>query len=142
MGKNALAGSLKGDLEKVCKKVVDKVKKTAPGEKNEKKLGDLMNKHVCKEIDQKLLKTLAEQISKQAKKKSAKAVPGTPPKVDAKPTMKKPGSGAPSLTLPLADFDILGDKKKDSKVELQIWGDPRELEKTEKGAMLYFTVTF
>lgn len=142
MPDNPLKGSLAKDLEKACQKAADKVKKVAPGEKNEKKVADLLNKHVCKEVDQKLLTLLAKQIAEQAKKHNPKAPEGTPKKVDAKPSLKKPGSGAPSLTLPLANFDLLGDKKKDSKLELQIWGDPRELEKVDKGAMVYFTVNF
>ena len=141
MAANPVPSALKGDLEKACKKAVEKIKKAVPGEKNEKKVAEALNKQVCKDVDQKLLKLLAEQIAKQAKKKSAKAPAGAPKKVDAKPKMTAPGSGSPSFTLPLANFDLLGDPKKDSKLELKVWGDPRELEK-DKGAMLYFTVSF
>lgn len=141
MGANSVPSGLKSDLEKACKKAVDKVKKTVPGEKNEKKVAEALSKQVCKDVDQKLLKLLAEQIAKQMKQKNPKGPDGAPPKVDGKPKMKAPGSGSPNLTLPLANFDLLGDAKKDSKLELKIWGDPREMEK-DKGAVLYFTVTF
>ncbi|MEN1680197.1 MAG: hypothetical protein AAGJ46_11435 [Planctomycetota bacterium] len=139
---NAATSGAKSGLENACKKAVDRIKKAAPGEKNEKKLAELLNKQVCKGVDQKLLKLLAEQIAKQAKKASAKADPNAPKKIDAKPSLKKPGSGVPSLKLPLGSFDLLGDKAKDSKLELLIWADPADFEKKDKGLMLNFTVRF
>lgn len=140
MSANTVPSSAKSQLEKICQKAVDKVKKAAPGEKNEKKLGEMLNKQVCKDVDEKLLKVLAEQIAKQAKKASAKADPAAPPKLNAKPTLKDPGGKSPSLTLPLGKYDLFGDKKKDGALELKIWADPADFEKKEKGAMLFFTV--
>jgi hypothetical protein len=133
-------GSIKKQLETACQNAADEISKLAPGEKNEKKVAELLSKHVCKDVDQKLLTLIAEELAKQGKKYSAKEPPNTPPKLTGVPTLKAPGSGSPSLTIPLPEID-LGDSAK-GKFELQMWGDPKQFEKAEKGAMVYFTVKF
>lgn len=134
-------------LEKHCKKAAKKISKVAPGEKNEKKLEKIVKDEVCKEVgklDQTLLKIAAEQLAKMAKGKSAKAPKGSLPKVKIKPTLKMPGSGMPSLTIPISP-EILLDKKLGTnlKFSIKIWAaDPKALTdpSSEKGIMLNATV--
>ncbi|MGL4514913.1 MAG: hypothetical protein ACRCT8_17645 [Lacipirellulaceae bacterium] len=142
MPANNVPSGAKSQLEKICRKAAEKVKKAAPGEKNEKKLAKLLNDEVCKEVDDKLLTLLAEEIAKYAQKASAKGDSSAPERVDAKPSLKQPGSGSKSLTLPLASIDLFGDKKKDGALELKIWGDPSDFTQKEKGAVLNFSVKF
>jgi hypothetical protein len=135
-----LPGSLKRDLEHACKNAVEELSKAAPGEKNEKKLAELLSEKVCKDVDQKILTLIAEELAKVGKKRSAKEPPGTLPKITGVPTLKAPGSGSPSFTIPLPEFDMGEDAK--GKFELKVWGDPKQFEKADKGAMVYFTVKF
>ena len=135
---------IKKGLEKHCKKAAKKISKVAPGEKNEKKLEKLIVDEVCKEVknlDKKLLKIAAEQLAKLGKSKSAKAPEGTIPKVDGKITMKQPGSGVPSLTIPISP-EILLDPKlgTNMKFSVKVWADPKAFDKSEKGVMLNLTV--
>ena len=85
MAKNQAPAPVKKGLESACQKAAKKVGKVAPGDKNEKKVVDLLNKEVCKNVDQKLLKLAAEELAKLGKKHSAKAPPNTPPKVSGTP---------------------------------------------------------
>jgi hypothetical protein len=135
-------GSVKSGLEAACKNAVKEISKVAPGEKNEKKLADLLTNKVCKDVDQKILTLIAEELAKLGKKHSAKEPAGTIPKITGVPTLKAPGSGLPSFTIPLPEFDMGGDGKTKGKFELKVWGDPKEFEKKDKGAMVYFTVKF
>jgi hypothetical protein len=137
---SGLPSSVKKDLEKTCEKAAKEISKVAPGEKNEKKLAELLTEKVCKDVDEKILTLIAEKIAEEAKKHSAKEPAGTIPKLTAVPSLKAPGSGMPSFTIPLPEFDMGGDAK--GKFELKVWGDPKEFEKKEKGAMVYFTVKF
>ncbi|HEX2473237.1 MAG TPA: hypothetical protein VHK01_00740 [Lacipirellulaceae bacterium] len=137
---SGLPSNVKKGLEKTCEKAAKEVSKIAPGEKNEKKLAELLTEKVCKDVDEKILTLIAEKIAEEAKKHSAKEPPGTLPKITPVPTLKAPGSGMPSFTIPLPEFDMGGDAK--GKFELKVWGDPKEFEKKEKGAMVYFTVKF
>ena len=139
MSKAKMPSNIKSGLENACKKVTKEVSKAVPGKKNEKKVADLLAKKVCKNVDQKLLKLIAQEIAKTAKKASSKANDAIP-KVSAVPTMKKPGSGVPSFTIPLPEFDMGEDAK--GKFKLKVWGDPKQFEKKEKGAMVFFTVEF
>ncbi|MCA8973546.1 MAG: hypothetical protein KDC98_02440 [Planctomycetes bacterium] len=140
---NLIPAPMKKKLEEKCKKAASKVAKIAPGESNEKKIEKLLRDAVCKEVDgldQRALRLAAEQLAKVGRSHSAKAA-NAPVKVDAKPTIKKPGSGVPSLTLPLRSIMLnerLGTK---GKLALKIWADPRNLKNADKGVMLYFTVT-
>lgn len=135
-----LPGSLGKDLENACNNAVKELSKIAPGENNEKKLADLLSKKVCKDVDDKILTAIAKEFAKVGKKHSAKEPPGTLPKITGVPTLKAPGSGSTSFTIPLPEFDM-GDGAK-GNFKLQVWGDPKEFEKKEKGAMVYFTVKF
>jgi hypothetical protein len=142
MPNNKPPGSVKAGLENACEKAVKKISKVAPGEKNEKKLADALTKAVCKDVDQKILKLIAEELAKQGKKHSAKEPPGTLPKITGVPTLKAPGSGVPSFTIPLPEFDMGSDGKTKGKFELKVWGDPKDFQKSDKGGMVYFTVKF
>ena len=64
--------SVKGKLEAACKSAVKEISKVAPGEKNEKKLAELLTEKVCKDVDQKILTLIAEELAKLGKKHSAK----------------------------------------------------------------------
>jgi len=140
---DVIPSAAKKKLEDACRKAAKKVAKVAPGEKNEKKLAGLLHDNVCKEaksIDQKVLKLIAEEFAKLGKKHSAKAPEGTIPNVKAVGKPKAPGAGSPSVTIPLGDIMLnekLGTK---GKFSLKVWADPKDLAKSEKGAMLYFTV--
>jgi hypothetical protein len=133
-----LPGSLKRDLHQACQNAVDEVSKLAPGEK-EAKLAKLLSEKVCKDVDQKILTLIAEELAKVGQKHSAKG-PVTIPKVTGIPTLKPPGSGSPSFTIPLPEIDLGDDTK--GKFELKIWGDPKDLQKADKGAAVFFTVSF
>jgi hypothetical protein len=137
---SGLPSSVKKDLEKTCEKVAKDLSKVAPGEKNEKKLAELLSEKVCKDVDEKILTLIAEKIAEEAKKHNPKEPPGTIPKITPVPTLKAPGSGLPSFTIPFPEIDMGGDAK--GKFELKVWGDPKDFEKKEKGAMVYFTVKF
>ena len=134
-----LPGTLSKDLENTCNDVAEKLSKIAPGEKNEKKLAKLLTEHVCKNVDDKILTAIAEELAKQGEKASAKAPPGTLPRITGIPTLKAPGSGSTSFTIPLKGFDIGGDK---ADLELKVWGDPKDFQNNEKGAEIFFTVRF
>ena len=140
MAKAKAPSPVKKGLENACQKAAKKVSKAAPGEKNQKKVADLLTKHVCKEVDQKILKLIAEELAKLGKGASAKAPPNTIPKVSVKPELKDPGSGVPSFTIPLPEFDVGSDAK--GKFELKVWGDPKEFQKADKGVFVKFKVSF
>ena len=142
MGKAKVPANVKKGLESACKKATKIVSKVAPGKKNEKKLADLLAKEVCKDVDQKILKLAAEALAKLGTKHSAKALPNTPPKITGVPTLQEPGSGIPSFTIPLPEFDLDEEGDAKAKFELKVWGDPKKLQESEKGGMLYFKVTF
>src|SRR3954447_25816418 len=134
-----LPGSISKGLEDTCNDAAEKIAKIAPGETNEKKLAKLMSEHVCKNVDDKLLTAIAEQLAKAGEEASAKPPKGTLPKITGIPSLKAPGSDATSFTIPLSSFDIGGKK---SKVELKVWGDPKDFQSGEKGAEVFFTVKF
>lgn len=142
MANNKAPSQIQTGLEKICEKAAKKVSKVAPGEKNEKKLADLLTKEVCKDVDQKILKEIAKQLAELGKKSSAKAPANAPPKVKTVPKFKEPGSGVPSFTIPLYKLDLGDGGKSKGKLQLKVWGDPKELEKSDKGVMLNFTVSF
>ena len=86
---------------------------------------------MCKNVDQKILKLIAEEIAKTAKKASAKAETAIG-KVSAVPTTKKPGSGVPGFTIPFPELDLGDDAK--GKFELKVWGDPKDFQKEGQGS--------
>jgi hypothetical protein len=135
-----LPSSVKNTLNNACKNAAEEISKLAPGEKNEKKIAELLSEKVCKDVDQKILTLIAEELAKVGQKHSAKEPPGTIPRVTGIPTLKPPGSGSPSFTIPLPEIDLGEDAK--GKFELKIWGDPKELQKADKGAAVFFTVQF
>lgn len=132
-------GSIKRDLEQACEKAAEEISELAPGEKTSDKVSKLLSEKVCKNIDQKILTLVAKELAGLGKKHSGKAPPGTIPKVSGVPTLKKPGSDSPSFTIPFPEISIGGKK---GKFELDLWGDPKQFEKAEKGVMVYFTVKF
>jgi hypothetical protein len=134
-----LPTSVKNSLNNACKSAAEEISKLAPGEKNEKKIAELLGEKVCKDVDQKILTLIAEELAKVGQKHSAKG-PITLPKITGVPTLKPPGSGSPSFTIPLPEIDMGDDTK--GKFELKIWGDPKDLQKADKGAAVFFTVNF
>ena len=134
----------KSKMESECRKLARKVGTIAPGEKNEGKLTDLLNKEVCsqaKHIDKKILTLIAKELVKVGKAHSAKPAQSAFPRVKAMGKPRAPGSGVPSVSIPLAKF-LIGEKLGPvGKLDLKIWANPRDLANTEKGVMLYFTVT-
>jgi hypothetical protein len=133
-------GSIKRDLEQACNKAADEVASLAPGEKIPEKLEKLLSEKVCKDIDKKILTIVAKELAGLGKKHSAKAPPNPIPRVNSQVSFKKPGSDSPSFTIPFPEIDLGGKTK--GKFELDIWGDPRQFEKAEKGVMINFTVKF
>src|SRR4029078_603822 len=134
-----LPGSISKGLEDTCSEAADKIAKIAPGETNEKKLAKLLSEHVCKNVDDKILIAIAEQLAKVGEGASAKAPKGTLPTITGIPPLKSPGSDATLFTIPLSNFYIGGNK---SNIELKVWGDPKDFQGSEKGAEIFFTVKF
>jgi len=137
-----LPKSAKDKLENTCKKIVGEVSKAVPGEKNPGKVRNLLNKSLCKEarkLDQHALKLIAQQLAKVGKAHSATPPKYAPPQVKGVGTLKKPGSGVPSITIPLKSFN-LPDNLGTGNLKLKIWADPRDLRGTEKGVFLNFSI--
>ena len=140
MASNTVPSALKSDLEKACKKAVEKVKKLVPGAQNEKKVAERLSTSRSARTSIRSCSNYSPSKSpSRPRARAQRAAPGTPPKVDAIPKLKAPGGSAPSLTLPLGSFDLLGDKKKDSKLELKIWGDPPRPRNTPRRARRSFS---
>lgn len=141
-----IPGDIKKKLEAQCNKAATKVGKALKPVKLDEKARKAIQDGVCKEVknlDKHLTGLLVSALKSAIEKEKPKSNTLLPhPGAKAKPVMKAPGSGVPSLTIPITDFVI--DRKVDAKakVEIKVWGDPRELQKKEKGGMLYFTVTF
>lgn len=147
MGRNTLPTRTQRDLANACKKAGDKVNRLVPGKKNKARAAKYFNQQLCKDVDQKLLKVLAEELAKQGKTHSATPPKNTPKKpIKGVPKMLDPGKGVPSLTIPVPweiPLDgVTGNPSSRGKFELKIWADPRDLEKKSKGGMVYFTVKF
>ncbi len=147
MPRNTLPSRVQRDLDNACKKAGEYVRQVTPGRKNKAAVAKAFNQRLCKDVDQKLLKVLAQELAKQGKKYSAKPAKNTPPKlVKGVPKLTQPGKSVPSVTIPIPWAvpleDLTGNRESKGKFELKIWADPRELEKKEKGGMLYFTVKF
>jgi len=139
--------AVKTGLENACKKAAAKVSKAVPGDKNEKKVKELLQKEVCKNVDQKILKGVAKAIADQAKKKNPKADPNAidPSKWKINPTIKKPSAGAYSVTVPITSVDVsevFGPNAK-GKLSVDVWTDAKAIDAGgNTGGMLNFTVRF
>ena len=145
MPNNSLPPGLKRDLQTACQNAGKRVNKMVPGSKNKASMAKYFNQQLCKDVDQKILKSIAKELAKQGKKHSAKAPKNTPPKiVKGVPKLTRPGKGVPSLTVPvpwsIPMDSVTGNPASKGKFELQLWADPRELEKKPKCFMVYYTV--
>jgi len=137
----------KAALQAACRKSVQKVSGISPGDK--RKLAEALGEHLCKEVDQNLLKILAYELARVGKANSAKG-PKAPkgtyiPKAKKRdayqaqnvPKLKVVGKNLPSLTIPI--HRLVPEMAKYGKLDLKVWGDPRE---DDKGAFLNFTIDF
>ena len=75
-----------------------------------------------------------------AKKNKIKAGPKPIPKVDPKWVPKPPGSGVPSLTIPITEWVMVSKRDTKAKSSIKIWTNPRDFEKSDKGLMVNFPV--
>lgn len=130
-------------MEGACKSVAKKVGKAVKGVDDKGKLEKAITEKCKKEIksiDKTAVKFSADQLKKELAKKNKNISPDPVPKVDAKWKPKPPGSGSPSLTIPITEFVV--DPKHDTKgkVSIKVWGGPREFEKADKGVMVNFTI--
>jgi hypothetical protein len=137
---NAAKKKMEGACKKVAKKVGKAVKSVDDKGKLEKAITEKCKKEI-KSVDKTVVKFFADQLKKELAKKNKK-VDGEAkiPKVDPKWKPKPPGSGVPSLTIPITEFVL--DPKHDTKgkFSIKVWADPREFEKADKGVMVNFTV--
>ena len=139
-----IPAAAKKKMEAACKKVAKKVGKTVKPVDDKGKLEKAIVKACQKEvkaIDKTAVKFFADKLKEElAKKNKIKAGPKPIPKVDAKWVPKPPGSGVPSLTIPITEWVI--DPKLDTKAKfsIKVWADPRDFEKQDKGVMVNFTV--
>ena len=139
-----IPAAAKKKMETACKKVAKNVGKTVKPIDDKGKLEKAIVKACQKEIkkvDKTVVKFFAEKLKEElAKKKKIQAGPKPVPKVDPKWVPKPPGSGVPSLTIPITEWVV--DKKLDTKAKfsIKVWADPRDFEKQDKGVMVNFTV--
>ena len=139
-----IPNAAKKKMQAACKKVGRKIGKgVEPLDKNgklEKAFVKKCQKEV-KNVEKTAVKFLADQLKKELAKKNKKIDGEAPiPKVDKKWVPKPPGSGVPSLTIPITEFVMDPALDTKGKVSIKIWADPREFEKKDKGVMVYFTV--
>lgn len=137
---NNVPPAVKSALENSCKKAAAKVSKAVPGDENEKKVKELLQKEVCKDVDQKILKLAAEQLAELAKKKSPKDPNPDLSKLKAAPSTKIPSSSVPSLEIPITSIMLDEKLGTTGKFSLKVWADPKDFKKADKGLMLNFTV--
>lgn len=141
-----IPNDIKKKLESQCNKAAAKVGKTLKPVHLDEKAKKAIRDGICKEarnLDKhatELMVAALKEILKKQKPKTNELVPH--PGAKMKPVLKEPGKGLPSLTIPVTDMVFDKKNKVKGKVNIKIWGDPRELQKKEKGGMLYFTVTF
>ncbi len=141
-----IPNDIKKKLQSSCNKIAGKVGKTLKPTGLDDKAKKAIRDGICKEaknLDKHATELLVAALKSQLKKEKPKANSLAPhPGAKVKPVLKEPGSGVPSLTLPITDFVFDKKDKVKGKVNVKVWADPRELEKKDKGAMLFFTVTF
>lgn len=134
----------KTKMEAACKKVARKVGKAVKPVDDKGKLEKAIVKACQKEIksiDKTAVQFFADKLKEELDKKNkGTGGPQPLPKVDAKWTPKPPGSGVPSLTIPITEWVL--DEKHDTKAKfsIKVWADPRQFDKTDKGVMVNFTV--
>ncbi len=139
-----IPNAAKKKMEAACKKVAKKVGKAVKPIDDKGKLEKAINEKCKKEIksiDKTATKFLVDQLKKELAKKNKKIDGETPiPKVDSQWKPKPPGSGVPSLTIPITEFVL--DPKHDTKgkFSIKVWADPRDFEKQDKGVMVNFTI--
>jgi hypothetical protein len=134
----------KKKMEKACQKVARKVGKAVESIDDDKKLEKAIIDKCHKEIktlDKTVVQFFADQLKEALDKKKKKpAGPSPLPKVSARWVPKPPGSGVPSLTIPITEWVVDPKLKTKAKFSIKVWGDPREFEKADKGVMVNFTV--
>lgn len=139
-----IPAAAKKKMESACKKVAKKVGKAVKPIDDKGKLEKAINEKCKKEIksiDKTVVKFFAEQLKKELAKKNKKVDGETPiPKIDKKWVPKPPGSGVPSLTIPVTELVLDQQNDVKGKFSIKVWADPRAFEKKDKGAMVYFTV--
>lgn len=134
----------KKKMEAACKKAARKIGSAVAPFDDKGKLEKAFVQKCKKEVgtvDKTVLKFFVDQFKKELAKKNKKVDGTIPvPKVQGKWVPKPPGSGVPSLTIPITEFVL--DPKHDlkGKVGIKVWADPRDLEKSEKGVMVNFSV--
>ena len=131
-------------MEYACKRVARKIGKSVrtvdSGGKLEKAIADKCRKEV-RTIDKTAVQFFADKLREALDKKNKRpAGPGPMPRASAKWVPKPPGSGVPSLTIPITEWVV--DPRHDTRARfsIKVWADPRDLKKTDKGAMVHFTV--
>ena len=126
--------------EKLGRKIGQSVKPLDEKGKLEKAFVKKCQKEAGK-IDKTVVKFFAEELKKELAKKNKKVDGATPiPKVDGKFLPKPPGSGVPSVTIPITEFVLDPTHDTKGKVSIKVWADPRQFEKKDKGVMVNFTV--
>ncbi len=139
-----IPAAAKKKMEAACKKVGQKVGKVVKPIDDKGKLEKAIVKACQKEvkkIDKTIVKFFAEKLKEELEKK--KKIPAGPkpiPKVNPKWVPKPPGSGVPSVTIPITEWVVdpkLGTK---AKFSIKVWADPRDFKKQDKGVMVNFTV--
>ncbi|MFL4469816.1 hypothetical protein ACERZ8_08035 [Tateyamaria armeniaca] len=139
-----IPAAAKKKMEGACKKFAKKVGKAVKSIDDKGKIEKAIKEKCKKEIgsiDKTVVKFFADQLKKELAKKNKKIDGETPiPKIDKKWVPKPPGSGVPSLTIPITEFVL--DPKHDvkGKFSIKVWADPREFEKKDKGVMVNFTL--
>lgn len=135
----------KGALSKLEADITKMLMKAPPPKVKppEKKALENISKNLNKIVpglDKKILKLIASELAKAGKKHSAKPSKDAIPIVKATGKIKAPGGSIPSVTIPLKKLMLDEKYGTTGKFELKIWADPKNLEKAEKGVMLFFTL--
>ncbi len=139
-----IPAAAKKKMEVACKKVAQKVGKAVQPIDENGKLEKAIVKACEKEIrsiDKTVVQFFAEKL-KEALAKNKKNPSGPKPlsKVNPKWKPKPPGSGVPSLTIPITQWVVNSKLDTKAKFSIKVWADPREFEKKDKGVMVNFTV--
>ena len=135
----------KGALKKIEDEITKKLMKTPPpkakpeGKKALENVSKSLNK-IIPGLDKKILEVIVGELAAVGKKHSAKPSKNTPRKIKPLGKIKAPGGGTPSVTIPLPKLKLDEKHGITGKLELKIWADPKNLEKSDKGVMLYFTI--
>lgn len=134
----------KAKMIAACRKVAKKVGKAVKPVDSGGKLEDAIVKSCKKEImsiDKTAVRFFAEKLKEALDEKHHHtAGPQSVKKVAPKWVPKPPGSGVPSLTIPITEWVL--DKKNDTKAKfsIRVWANPKDLKKSDKGFFVNFTV--